>query len=382
MLNTLWMTGTTRLLPAVIAVLFGLITSTSFAAPAMLQQDATVDFETQIKPIFETHCVSCHKDGDDEGGYRMDNANDALKGIAGGDLDNSEVYQHMIGEEEIMPPEEEDDALSPDQIETVGNWITQGADWPEGLKLTEVARVQDAADATDDTIADDTTADDTTTDDTTTDDTTTDDTTTDETEKAAAEDETVYRAIGSLHAAAVHLPIGLLLAAGLFALFSLRGNFVMSDCAYYCLWLGTIGAIGACVTGWWYSPMENQGTVAVINDLFDQSHDVFWHRSASLICTAVALLLSLFAAGARAKDPEDGVLWKFGCIVLACGIGYTGHLGGELTYGENHYKDLNKLISGFMGAEEPGEEGDAADDVGVDDVTGTGETSEEESSSD
>ena len=83
----------------------------------------------------------------------------------------------------------------------------------------------------------------------------------------AAKSDRIVNAIGSLHPAAVHLPMGLLLASGLFALFSLRGNFVMSDCAYYCLWLGTIGAVFACVSGWWFSPMENQGTVTGVERL-------------------------------------------------------------------------------------------------------------------
>ena len=56
--------------------------------------------------------------------------------------------------------------------------------------------------------------------------------------------------------------------------------------------------------------------------------------------TIFAFLLCLFAAGARNRDPDDGFLWKLGCIVLAGGIGWVGHLGGELTYPGNHYKDL------------------------------------------
>lgn len=154
----------------------------------------------------------------------------------------------------------------------------------------------------------------------------------------------IYNALGSLHPAAVHLPIGLLLAAGLFGFLSLRGSFVMSDCAYYCLWLGTWGAIFACVSGWWYSPMEHRGTVVEFNDLFDQSHKVFWHRTGGLIVTIVAFLVCIIAKRTRDTDPDEGTLWKLGAIVVAAAIGWVGHEGGELTYGKDHYKDLNAII--------------------------------------
>ena len=169
----------------------------------------------------------------------------------------------------------------------------------------------------------------------------------------------IYNAIGSLHPAAVHLPIGLLLAAGFFALLSLRGNFVMSDCAYYCLWLGALTAIAATASGWWFSPMEKRGTVVVFADLFDMDQKVFWHRTGALIVTAAALLLAIFAAGARNRDPDDGMMWKLGLILLACGIGWVGHTGGELHYPSDHYKDLNALYQSIVdpdaAPEKPGE---------------------------
>jgi len=160
----------------------------------------------------------------------------------------------------------------------------------------------------------------------------------------------MFRATGSLHPAAVHLPIGLLLASGLFALFSLRGNFVMSDCAYYCLWLGTLGGLRASIKGWFYSPMEHRGEVLGFADLFDQTHEVFWHRTGSLIVTILALILALFAAGARNRDPDDGALWKLGVILLAVGLGWIGHTGGELAY-PNQYKDLNAIYERMISGE-------------------------------
>ena len=167
----------------------------------------------------------------------------------------------------------------------------------------------------------------------------------------------------------------------------------MSDCAYYCLWLGTIGAIIACISGWWFSPMENRGTVTEFQDLFNQDQKIFWHRTSSLVCTGFAFLLCLFAAGARAKDPDDGVLWKLGLMVLACGIAWTGHEGGELTHGKDLYKDLNKLIEtvipmeDWFGAEAKEDDQDNGEDEPSEDKAddgsseATGETSGEKTKS-
>ena len=124
----------------------------------------------------------------------------------------------------------------------------------------------------------------------------------------------------------------------------------MSDCAYYCLWVGALGSIAACVTGWFYSPMEHQGDVAVLADLWDMTQDVFLHRTWALGCSVAALILAMMAMSTRARDPDDGTLWKLGTICLAAAIGWTGHLGGELTYGKAHYKELNTVMESAIPA--------------------------------
>ena len=311
-----------------------------------------IDFVLNIKPIFENHCVSCHGPEKAES-FRIDDREDALFYVEPEGSPNAEESDLFLcleseDEEELMPPPDENNPLSENQIQLVKAWINQGADWPEGIELVDTSPAalgmvgQEAGDAGEakGPMADPEAA----------------------AAAAAAKTQQVFNAIGSLHPAAVHLPIGLLLAAGLFALFSLRGNFVMSDCAYYCLWLGTLGAIVACATGWWFSPMENKGTVAEFADLFNQEHKVFWHRTGGLIVTAVAFLLALFAAGARNRDPDDGILWKLGLIVLAGGIGWVGHTGGELHYPSDHYEDLNGLFEDMISGDGDRPKAEMADD--------------------
>lgn len=300
-----------------------------------------VDFAKQIKPIFDKHCVVCHgpvEKEDEENDFRIDEREDALDFIGSDGSDESDLFYLIASDddEEMMPPPEHS-KLTPEQITLIKTWIDQGADWPEGVELVDTSATEETVDTTPDQSDPANKSADAETND-------------DAPPILTAEKKTeqLFNAIGSLHTAAVHLPIGLLLASGLFALFSLRGNFVMSDCAYYCLWLGTLGAIGACVSGWWYSPMEHKGTVAEFMHLFDQTQPVFWHRSGGLVVTAAALVLALFAAGARNRDPDDGVLWKLGLIVLACGIGWVGHTGGEMAY-PGQYKDLNAIYERMVG---------------------------------
>jgi uncharacterized membrane protein len=274
-------------------------------------------------------------------------------------------------EDELMPPPDEENPMDEKEIALVKLWIDQGAEWPDGVVLSPFVPDSDDSEppavdqpgANADNAAPDKPAD--------------ADAGQPQKKQKDAQPEVdpkkqrVFNAIGSLHPAVIHFPIGLLLAAGLFALFSLRGNFVMSDCAYYCLWLGALGSIAACVTGWWFSPMENTGTVKEFSDLFNQDHRVFWHRTSGLIVTAAAFLLALFAAGARNRDPDDGVLWKLGLIIIAIGIGFVGHEGGELTHGKHLYDDLKELVSEIipgMADEENPAAGDAVKEQPVPDA--------------
>jgi hypothetical protein len=85
------------------------------------------------------------------------------------------------------------------------------------------------------------------------------------------------------------------------------------------------------------------------------------------------------AMNTRARDPDDGTLWKLGAIVLAGVVGWVGHLGGELTYGKSHYKELHQVIDLVVpGWNELGKE--AADAEPVASPVGAGDASDEEPS--
>ena len=287
-----------------------------------------VDFESDIKPIFENHCIACHGE-EDAKSFRIDDKDETMGYVYEEDAEGSDLYLVLVSEEEDekMPPANTAHALNEAQISLVKTWINEGAEWPDQLE-SEWNNVP---------------------------------------LPAADDSQLPYRAAGSLHPALVHLPIGLLLAAGFFAFLSLRGNFVMSDCAYYCLWLGAIGAVFACASGWFYSEVEGYGTVNEVGDILNQKSEMFWHRITGLGATAFAIILALFAASSRNKDPDDGIMWKLALILLACAIGFVGKTGGELQYGKDHYKDLNALFESFF-PEQLKEDGDRTIDESDDEL--------------
>lgn len=277
------------------------------------KSDETVDFGKSIKPFLEQYCIRCHGPKKSES-FRVDAREDLLAYIEPGDPDASDIFTSLTTDDEdlLMPPKGEAVRPSKDEIQLVKNWIKQGANWPEGVTLAEPA---------------------------------------DNVKPAIAENasigEKLWAGVGALHPAAVHLPIGLLLGAGLFALLGIRGNFVMSDCAYYCLWVGSLTSIVATALGWSYA--INKGYGGDFAELFDMEKSIFWHRISGLGVTVASLLLALYAAAARSSDPDDGFLWKLGAMLLAIGVGIVGHQGGELTYGENHYNQLYQAIEEATG---------------------------------
>ena len=103
-----------------------------------------IDFVKDVQPVLELKCVACHRQGEAKGGLRLDNAIDATKGgdsgpgIVPGDPGKSLVYTSTSvspDDERLMPPKKKNGPLPKEEIETLLNWIQQGAVWPDGLTL-------------------------------------------------------------------------------------------------------------------------------------------------------------------------------------------------------------------------------------------------------
>ena len=130
-----------------------LLSTTGFAVALSLQAEEKVNFSKDVKPILEMYCVSCHnaKHAYENGEFDISTKATAMKGgekgeddIVVGKPEGSRVYKLITlsaDDKKLMPPVNKGGPLSKEQIETLKNWIAQGAEWPDDEKqLITVAR--------------------------------------------------------------------------------------------------------------------------------------------------------------------------------------------------------------------------------------------------
>ena len=118
-------------------------------AHAFAQAPAKVDFGRDVQPLLREHCASCHGPSQQMNGFRLDRRSAAMRGgtfpvIAPGNSVGSRFYLKLIGTGfgPQMPPTE---PLSDGDIETLKNWIDQGAEWPDELAGEVAPRPPDPA---------------------------------------------------------------------------------------------------------------------------------------------------------------------------------------------------------------------------------------------
>jgi len=107
--------------------LFLLLTTSAFA----------VDFDAEIRPLLQEHCIECHGEKKNKADLRLDAKVHAFKGgesgpaIVPGDSAKSGLFSRITSadEDERMPPK--NDPLKPPQIALIKQWIDSGAEWPE-----------------------------------------------------------------------------------------------------------------------------------------------------------------------------------------------------------------------------------------------------------
>ena len=92
----------------------------------------TVDFDKDIKPLFEKSCVKCHSGEKPKGKYSMETKEGIMKEAVKGDSAKSELV-HLAADlvvDSEMPPLDKRDkfpALTKEQIGLIRAWIDQGA---------------------------------------------------------------------------------------------------------------------------------------------------------------------------------------------------------------------------------------------------------------
>lgn len=107
------------------------------ASPSTTSSDrGQVDYVTEVKPVLVSRCAGCHGRVQQKSGFRTDAAKllhqggDGGPSIVPGNRAESPLYQAItVGiYDEKMPPEGK--PLSPEQIELIGRWIDEGANYP------------------------------------------------------------------------------------------------------------------------------------------------------------------------------------------------------------------------------------------------------------
>ncbi|QDU61143.1 F5/8 type C domain protein [Planctomycetes bacterium Pan216] len=135
-------TSLALLLFATIVALAPPITSTGLAADAPTTEDR-IDFEKQVAPIFEQHCVRCHNPGNEKGDVSLSSLSDLLENeyVVAGDPDSSYLVDLItaVGDAEPEMPKESE-PLTKEQVELVRRWITEGATWPESVVVREPSK--------------------------------------------------------------------------------------------------------------------------------------------------------------------------------------------------------------------------------------------------
>jgi hypothetical protein len=131
-----------KLLPVIVLGLFISLLLLSRCATSSKDLAGKLDYNFHIRPILSDKCFACH--GPDankrEAGLRLDTeegAYSALKeapemfAIVPGNKINSAVWHRINSQDpqEIMPPPESNLVLTPEEIQILGKWIDQGAEY-------------------------------------------------------------------------------------------------------------------------------------------------------------------------------------------------------------------------------------------------------------
>ena len=191
-------------------------------------------------------------------------------------------------------------------------------------------------------------------------------------ERPAAE--RLWYAQGLTHPAVVHVPIALTLAAAIAVVLRVAFRRISLGIVYYCLLIGALGAIPSTLAGWAWAPQKDSAYV----DIWDMDSGIFWHRWGGVALTVANLAVAVWATfriraktrhearvvvttdrpadDKRVVEVERDVVtarapgqfgWQFATILIAVGMGWVAHSGGEQVYPGN----FEKIVAIATGAE-------------------------------
>src|SRR5690606_24190749 len=97
-----------------------------------------VDYSTQVKPIINKHCISCHGGVKKNGGFSllfqeeaMANTKAGHPAIIPGDPENSPLIQRLKETDPELRMPYQKPPLNQEEIRIMEEWVRQGAQWGE-----------------------------------------------------------------------------------------------------------------------------------------------------------------------------------------------------------------------------------------------------------
>ena len=109
-----------------------------FLCPLVAWPAAAPDFLTEIAPVLEANCLSCHDAAHHKGDFVLESRSAALRpenALVPSHPEASELLRLVTGPAPKMPKKGK--PLTAGQIDLLRRWIDAGAPWPEGRTLVE-----------------------------------------------------------------------------------------------------------------------------------------------------------------------------------------------------------------------------------------------------
>lgn len=136
------------------SLVMGLLPAVGEAGEEREGPESVVDFVAEVQPILSDNCFFCHgPDPEDRhADLRLDIAEGEQGGvelgaIVPGDRDSSYLWQRINDPEDPMPPIDSHKSLSREQIEIIGRWIDQGAEYEQHWAYAPITKPEPDATA-------------------------------------------------------------------------------------------------------------------------------------------------------------------------------------------------------------------------------------------
>ena len=133
--------------------------------------------------------------------------------------------------------------------------------------------------------------------------------------------------LGKLHPAAVHMPLGLLMAAAMAELLRwFTGRPLFDHACQFCVVLGTLSVVPAAILGWLAGMPKTASFTLMI------------HRWVGVSVMVLAMLATvLLIINHRNPNKKTQLIFRFLVLLVAALVGLGGHFGGLLVHGVDYY---------------------------------------------